>query len=98
MLGVITKRCDLLTAGVQDSDGVAWPGGNGTFMAQGTIGSGGTTLQYSFDGTWINAVDWNQDVCTLTAAGCLNFNLPEGRIRASGGGSSSDFNVIAVGS
>lgn len=92
----IPIRAVLVENGVQDADGVVWPGGSGSFMARGTFPSGGVTLQYSFDGTWVNAVDLAQNDATLTAAGLLNFELPEGRIRASAGGATA-LNVIAVG-
>jgi hypothetical protein len=93
---VVSKRCELVTNGTQDTDGVSWPGGDGTFMASGTLPSGGITLQFSQDGVWVPAVNWNQDAATLTAAGCMNFTLPRGRIRASAGGSST-LQVLAVG-
>jgi hypothetical protein len=92
----ISKRCDLVISGVFD-EGVQWPGGDGTFMATGTIASGGVALQADVGGVWVPAVNWAQEACVLAAAGCMNFTLPRCRIRANGGGTASGLNVLAVG-
>ena len=67
---------------------IAWPGGEGTFLTQDTAaGTYGTfTLQYSMDGgtTW-TAVSTDT---TLTASGGGNFQLPNVLLRGDLSGSS----------
>lgn len=79
----------LLNAAVTGSDAI-WPGGKGTFMAEGTFGGATITLQVkSPNGSYIAV----SATTTLTANGTATFDLAPSLIRAavSGGAPSALF-------
>ena len=68
----------LFTAQTADgnSQAIRWPGGEGTYNAEGTFGGGTATLQFSPDGgtTWKSC---GSDA-ELSSDGAANFKLPVG--------------------
>lgn len=65
---------------------VKWPGGKGTFAAEGTFGAGTVKLQWRPDSTWTYI-----DVASasLTAAGYKNFEISAGDLRIDIAGSTT---------
>ena len=78
----------LLSNASATGDYVRWEGGHGVATFAGTFGGTSATLEYlGPDGTTALAVktladDGTQTAVALTAAGCIGFILPPGRIRA----------------
>lgn len=75
------SRVDLLTNASSTGSAVLWPGGRGTFLAAGTFGGATVSLQVlgPDESSWIDAGSYT----TFTANGVGNFDLPQGKIRAS---------------
>lgn len=72
-------RVDLLSNASATGSSKQWPGGRGQFAVEGTIGGATITLQVQGpNGTWL-AVGTD---AALTAAGVVNFDLPQCNIRA----------------
>ena len=72
-----------LTTAAATSSAIAWTGGLGTAVAQGTFGSGTFTAEASFDagGNWITLTDDAGDDLALTAEGVFTFVLPDCQLR-----------------
>lgn len=83
------KNRHIVATGTLDADGSVtffWPGGGGTFVGQGTFGSGTLDLQWSEDGS--NYVAVGTDT-TLTADGKAYFIHEAGNMRVNLSGSTS---------
>lgn len=77
----------LITNGSATGSAVAWAGGHGVLVAEGTFGGASLTMQYQGpNGTWLDVKVMDgagvQTTMTLTAAGMFVFALPPGSVRA----------------
>ena len=84
----------LLSNASATGSAVRWPGGRGTFMADGTFASATITLSVlGPDGSSYIAVGTDT---TLTAEGCGNFDLPPCKLKAvvSGGSPSALYATV----
>lgn len=83
----------LFTAQAADGDSsvAEWPGGKGSFTAQGAFGSGTVKLQFSVDGgsVWMDVDRSGDTYVTLAAAGGGLFELPACKLRANLAGSTA---------
>jgi hypothetical protein len=89
------RRLDLLSNASATGAPARWPGGRGSFLAEGSFGGASVSFQVKGpNGSWL---DVGAEV-TLTAPGVGNFELPEGDVRAAvAGGSPSGLYAVAVG-
>lgn len=75
-----------------------WKGGKGLFMGEGTWNSGSAVLEtLSPNGTWIPVKNPAGTAVSLSANGCLYFELCSGQIRMNISGSPSALYVYAIG-
>ncbi len=66
------------------SSGFMWLGGKGMFMATATFSGGTLKLQMQIPdsgGTWVDIKNPAGNAVSLTAAGCISFDIPAGQIR-----------------
>ncbi len=74
----------LLSNVAATGSGVNWPGGRGTFTAEGTFSGATVALQMkTVQGSWVAvALPNSTTACAMTAAGAQTFELPPCEIRA----------------